>query len=117
MHLRSDFSDSRGLVAGLALALCLAHGAGCRPKPGTGATLQVQAPDEDQDADVFVDGNYIGQVSALETAGVPGLKLAPGVHRVEIRKPGRFPVQKTVRVESGGPATVVVDAELLTDPS
>ncbi|HLT35497.1 MAG TPA: PEGA domain-containing protein, partial [Enhygromyxa sp.] len=64
------------------------------------------------DADVWVDGEYIGQVAAVSGK----LRLAPGVHRVEIRKPGHFPVQRTVRVGKDGGGTVVVEAELLSDP-
>jgi hypothetical protein len=64
------------------------------------------------DADVWVDGEYIGQVAAVSGK----LRLAPGVHRVEIRKPGHFPVQRTVRVDKQSGAVVVVEAELLTDP-
>lgn len=64
------------------------------------------------DADVWVDGEYIGQVAAVSGQ----LRLAPGVHRVEIRKPGHFPVQRTVRVDKDSGAVVVVEAELLTDP-
>ncbi len=78
--------------------------------------LRIEAPQADQDADVYVDGNYVGQIDALDDAGTKGLQLAPGVHRVEIRKPGRFPVQKTVRVPTRGTPTVVVVAELLEDP-
>ena len=57
--------------------------------------------------------------------GVVGGHLVPGnhlgdngiyVHRVEVRKPGRFPVQRTVRVDGDTPAEIVVDAELLEDP-
>jgi hypothetical protein len=33
-----------------------------------------------------------------------------------VRKPGRFPVQRTVRVDGDTPAEIVVDAELLEDP-
>ncbi len=89
--------------------------AACRPAPGTGAPLRVEAPEADTDADVYVDGNYIGRVADLTAAGVDPLVLAPGTHRVEIRKPGRFPVQKTVRVPKEGPPIVVL-AELLEDP-
>lgn len=64
------------------------------------------------DADVWVDGQYIGQVAAVSGR----LKLAAGVHRVEIRKPGHFPVQRTVRVDKNGGGAVVVEAELLADP-
>lgn len=89
----------------------------CRPAPGTGAPLAIEVPPEDADADVYVDGNYVGQVGSLTAAGAEPLVLAPGVHRLEVRKPGRFPVQRTIRVE-GGPDTapVVVNAELLEDP-
>jgi hypothetical protein len=78
--------------------------------------LRIEAPAQDADADVYVDGNYIGQVGGLASAGTSGIQLAPGVHRVEIRKPGRFPVQRTVRVDRTTPAEVVVRAELLEDP-
>jgi hypothetical protein len=97
------------LLAGLAIA-------GCRPAPGKGATLRVAAPEADRDADVYIDGNYVGQINALGAAGTGGLQLAPGVHRVEIRKAGRFPVQRTVTVERNGPDEVTVQAELLTNP-
>lgn len=95
-----------------ALLLCA-----CRPAPGTGAPLAIEVPPEDADADVYVDGNYVGQVGSLTAAGAEPLVLAPGVHRLEVRKPGRFPVQRTIRV-AGGPnsAPVVVNAELLEDP-
>ena len=96
--------------------LVLLLGGGCRPSPGTGAALRVEAPEADQDADVYVDGNYVGQVGSMDEAGVEALMLAPGVHRVEIRKPGRFPVQRTVKVDKTGPKEVVVEAELLTNP-
>ena len=50
-------------------------------------------------------------------AAVSGkLKLAPGVHRVEVRKPGYFPVQRTVQVDKQGGGTVSVEAEMLADP-
>jgi hypothetical protein len=64
------------------------------------------------DADVWVDGQYIGQASAVSGR----LRLAPGVHRVEVRKPGYFPVQRTVEVDKRGGGSVAVEAELLADP-
>jgi hypothetical protein len=72
----------------------------------------LQITSDTTDADVWVDGQYIGQVAAVSGR----LKLAVGVHRVEIRKPGHFPVQRTVRVEKNGGGAVVVEAELLADP-
>lgn len=75
--------------------------------------LEIQVVDqEDLDADVWVDGQYIGQVAAVSGK----LKLAPGVHRVEVRKAGHFPVQRTVRVDRKPTPTVSVQAELLGDP-
>ena len=97
---------------------CVTLMAACRPAPGTGAPLAIEVPEPDVDADVYVDGNYIGQVRSLTAAGAEPLVLAPGVHRLEVRKPGRFPVQRTIRVEGGsGSAPVVVQAELLEDPA
>lgn len=86
----------------------------CRPAPGRGATLQVVTAAPDADADVWVDGNYIGRVGDLGRAAAP-IALAPGKHRVEVRKPGRFPVQRTIEVDGSAP-TIRVDAELLEDP-
>ena len=68
-------------------------------------------------AEVFVDGNYVGQVKALRVPETGSILLAPGVHRVEVRKPGRFPVQRTVTVEKAQKTPAVVRAELLEDPS
>jgi hypothetical protein len=71
----------------------------------------------DLDAEVFVDGNYVGQVKALRVPETGPILLAPGIHRVEVRKPGRFPVQRTVEVAKQSKAPVVVRAELLEDPA
>lgn len=87
----------------------------CRPDPARGASLQITTAPGDQDADLWVDGNYIGRVGEIASAGAKPLQLAPGRHRVEVRKPGRFPVQRTVVVD-GRDATVELAAELLEDP-
>ena len=67
--------------------------------------MRALGPDErlslDLDAEVFVDGNYVGQVKALRVPETGSILLAPGVHRVEVRKPGRFPVQRTVTMKDG----------------
>ena len=100
---------------GLAVALLVVASApiGCGHASGRKAPSSLlQITSEAQDADVWVDGQYIGQVAAVSGR----LELAPGVHRVEVRKPGHFPVQRTVRVERQGGQTVVVEAELLEDP-
>ena len=78
--------------------------------------LRIDIGAQDRDADVYVDGNYVGQVDALDDPKLGQLRLAPGVHRVEIRKPGRFPVQRTVRIERRPSPETVVEAELLEDP-
>jgi len=88
---------------------------GCA-KRDLSVALMIQTPDEDADAEVYIDGNYVGLVRALSQASTGPILLAAGVHRLEIRKPGRFPVQKTVRVDGDSPAEIVVDAELLEDP-
>jgi predicted small secreted protein len=106
---------SRSVCSEVVLAALVALAA-CRTQTGPGATLHVTTAPEDRDADVYIDGNYIGRVGDLEREGMPKPKLAPGSHRVEVRKAGRFPVQRTVRVAAGGPATVTLTAELLEDP-
>ncbi|MEE9386952.1 MAG: PEGA domain-containing protein [Nannocystaceae bacterium] len=103
-----------GFVGGLLLLHSGCHG-GASNAPGRAVALRVMVSEADVDADVYVDGQYVGQVRALESAVGP-LRLAPGVHRVEVRKPGRFPVQRTVRVDEGAGPVVEVRAELLADP-
>jgi hypothetical protein len=95
------------------LLVALVSASACRPAPERTTTLTIETPEPDVDADVYIDGHYVGQVSDLFDRPV---RLAPGVHRVEIRKPGRFPVQRTVRIERDAPPEVVVSAELLEDP-
>ncbi len=111
---RSVFGcSSRALALVLVLVLVAggcAHGKGGREEPAS--LLEIVTVAEDQDADVWVDGQYIGQVGAVSGK----LSLAPGVHRVEVRKPGRFPVQKTVKIERKPDERVRVEAELLADP-
>lgn len=92
----------------LVFVLGCAH-AGSNHEPPT-SLLEVHS--DTGDADVWVDGQYIGQVTAVSGR----LRLAPGVHRVEIRKPGFFPVQRTVEVDKRGGGSVMVEAEMLTDP-
>src|SRR5688572_10645424 len=85
--------------------------------PEQAAPLMIEVPDVDLDAEVFVDGNYVGQVKALRVPETGPILLAPGIHRVEVRKPGRFPVQRTGTVDMGQATAGVVRAELLEDPS
>jgi hypothetical protein len=86
---------------------------GPRGRRGEGAVLTFEVPQDDQDADVFVDGNYVGQVSEVQGA----VRVAPGKHRVEVRKPGRFPIQKTIKVEANRrEQTRQVRGELLANP-
>lgn len=88
---------------------------GCR-HADAGTALRIEVPQADLDADLYVDGHYVGQVGAVGQDPVGPVMLAPGVHRVEVRKPGRFPVQRTVRVDASTPAQTVIEAELLEDP-
>lgn len=109
-----------GAARAASVALCVALGAalilGACGKREQSAALVIHTPDEDADAEVYVDGNYVGLVRALSQQSTGPLLLAPGVHRLEIRKPGRFPVQKTLRIDADSPTEIVVDAELLEDP-
>ena len=101
-----------GLVASSLVALVSVAACTTGPGPNTKAPSSLLKISADDDADVWVDGQYIGQVSAVSGR----LELAPGVHRVEVRKAGHFPVQRTVRVDKKGGETLIVSAELLEDP-
>jgi len=87
----------------------------CRPG-GAGTTLQIEVPEADRDADLYVDGHYVGQVKDMGAQPVGPMELAPGIHRVEVRKAGRFPVQRTIEVDGDTPERTVIEAELLEDP-
>lgn len=102
-------SSCAELVVVMSLAM-----AACRPSPERGATLLVSTAPADADADLWIDGNYVGRVADIGTAAKP-VALAPGKHRVEVRKPGRFPVQRTIEV-TGVEGTIRLQAELLEDP-
>jgi hypothetical protein len=104
----------RGATSCLGLCLGLLLLA-CRTVDG-GTSLRIEVPEADRDADLCVDGHYVGQVGAVGKEPVGPVMLAPGVHRVEVRKPGRFPVQRTVRVDRETPAETILEAELLEDP-
>jgi hypothetical protein len=108
----SRLGGGRGALRALVLALALV---GCK-HAAAGTSLTIEVPQEDLDADLFVDGQYVGQVGAVGKEPVGPVELAPGVHRVEVRKPGRFPVQRTVKVDNQTPAETVIEAELLEDP-
>lgn len=104
-----------------ALALTLALAGGCKRGELSGAEqsapLVLEVAPGDLDAEVFVDGNYVGQVKVLQEPETGPLLLAPGIHRIEVRKPGRFPVQVTATVKKDRNGPVVIRAELLEDPS
>ncbi len=110
--MRSRFGFADAVLFALGLAVMPA----CKRSEAGGTLLRVEAPRDDADAEVYVDGMYVGQVGSLGAAGTEGIRLAPGMHRLEIRKPGRFPVQRTIEVDRTTPAVTVVQAELLEDP-
>lgn len=108
-----------GVVSGVVLGVVLTMAPACKPRgtdaPG-GVALRIDVVDADADADVFVDGHYVGTARALGTDKLGTIQLTPGTHRVEVRKAGRFPVQRTVKVDGSTPDEVVLTAELLEDP-
>lgn len=90
---------------------------GCATAANVRTQLELVAPQADLDAEVYVDGNYVGQVRALQDPSTGPIQLGPGQHRLEIRKPGRFPQQQTLTVDRNSPAKIVVQTELLEDPA
>jgi hypothetical protein len=102
----------------LALAGCARTGgaANGRSNQPQATALRVVVPADDKDAELWVDGNYVGQLGEFDDPRVGLPRLAPGVHLVEVRKPGRFPVQRSVEVARDAPAETLVEAELLADP-
>ncbi len=84
------------------LALALA-GCGAPSVKPSDATLAVRCGD--RDAQIFVDDAYAGL--ALDSAAHP-LGLGAGLHRVEVRAPGRFAAFRSVTLARGDRATVEV---------
>ena len=115
-------SRRRARISSVALVLALAplgacaHEGGGRSREPVGSALRVVVAAEDSDAELWVDGQYVGQISELSDPRIGPPLLAPGVHRVEVRKPGHFPVQRTVDVPRDAPPETTVEAELLSNP-
>lgn len=98
-----------------ALALLLAS-AGLMACAQTGSTLVVKTPPEHADADLFIDGQYLGVIKE-QGQSVAAPRLAPGTHRVELRKPGYFPYQRALRVpKKDAPAKIDLRADLYAKP-
>ena len=85
-------------------------------KTPSASVLRIVVPSADKDAGLWIDGNYVGQLGEFDDERVGLPRLAPGVHRIEVRKPGRFPVQRSVEVPTKAPSETVIEAELLPDP-
>lgn len=82
-----------------------------------GSKLVVSTAPEHADADLFVDGQYLGVVKEQAQSSAQPVRLAPGTHRVELRKPGYFPYQRALRVPSrDAPAQIDLEAELFEKP-
>lgn len=92
----------------LALSACAA--------PAAFSRLHIDVPEAQHDADVYVDGEYIGNVAAVLDPSLGGVALAPGTHRVELRKPGHFSIYRTVEVANPPPPAAEIQASLLPAP-
>ena len=109
------------VVVGLAVTMAMPVLAACDGKtrnPGdAGTALHIEIAAQDEDADVFIDGNYVGQVAEVQGTKAGSMRLAPGVHRFEVRKDGRFPFQYTLEIDpKKPPARVEIDVQLLEVP-
>ena len=63
-----------------------------------------------RDGQVFVDNYYAGIVDDFDGA-FQRLKLEPGTHQIEIRRPGAAPLSFDVRIDTGRTITYHVTAE------
>ena len=52
------------------------------------------------DADLYVNGEYVGQVGDFNPYSEP-LTLTPGVHRIAVQRDGFRPMEWEVQVEPG----------------
>jgi hypothetical protein len=68
--------------------------------PGPGAYGGVSFEIGPADASVYVDGAYIGPVTAFTPSTQP-LTLAPGPHRIEVQAPGYQPIVFDVTIVPG----------------
>jgi hypothetical protein len=87
-------SSIRLVVCALFLALT-AVSAAARQRTDFGTlSIQVRPPD----AEIFIDGEHW---TAPETSGPLQVQLSPGIHRVELRSPGRQPFVREVAIRAG----------------
>jgi hypothetical protein len=62
-----------------------------------------------EDASIYLDGRFLGTASELSRLRA-GLIVDPGVHKLEVVRPGHQPEERTIEIESG--RELEVDVEL-----
>ncbi len=72
------------------------------PGPNLG---QVKLQTPYKDAEVYLDGAYAGTVAELKSS----IWLEPGVYELELRPPGREPMQKRIYVLTGKTVKIKLD--------
>jgi hypothetical protein len=98
----------RSLALRLFVVFCLLGAVGCAktvkaPKARVLGGLLIDG--EPQSAEVYVDERFFGTVAGLQKKG---LSLAPGLHRIEVRKDGYFSSFLEVKVVRGVRSKVAV---------
>jgi len=87
----------------LLLALALATGSclivPAPPSPPPAAVVPLYLAADPPDVEIYLDGQYMGQLDRWRDATLP---TTPGVHRLELRRAGYFPLRRTIEVGPQG---------------
>jgi hypothetical protein len=92
-------------VRAVVLVLLLAACGGARTAGDGGNTALVVVRCELQDATVWVDGQYVQEVGAMRA----GVRMKPGVHRLEVRHDDHYSHYEELELAPGERRTLDVD--------
>lgn len=80
------------------LSACLSATTG-RSAAASGAVVPLQIAADPPDVEIYLDGEYRGELARWRDRTLP---VAPGPHRIELRREGYFPLRREIEVGPDG---------------